>query len=240
VIDNIDPDADRPRHGAGARRARRTALELGHALRAGGRHPGRAASSCRPSARRSGWNSSRAIRTIRSGPAASGAWWPMCPVRHGAARHPARAEHRAADHRPEHAHGERQRPTPVTGGIVLKGTAGAMIVVNDTGIYISNGPGASITLIGPTVAINMTALTVLGPMKENARRDMPGPILHMGAVVTLRAWRQACRPRRALGDGLRHADRDHRRALQRRRLRLRSARGQRPLRDRQWSWAHCR
>jgi hypothetical protein len=54
-------------------------------------------------------------------------------------------------------------PTPVTGGIVLKGASGAMIVVNETGIYISNGQGATITLIGPTVAINMTALTVVGP-----------------------------------------------------------------------------
>jgi len=55
-------------------------------------------------------------------------------------------------------------PTPATGGIVLKSTSGAMIVVNDTGIYLSAGPGmASITLIGPAVAINIDALTVLGP-----------------------------------------------------------------------------
>lgn len=53
-------------------------------------------------------------------------------------------------------------PTPATGGIILKSMSGAMIVVNDTGIYISNGMGASITLIGPTVAINETSLTVLG------------------------------------------------------------------------------
>ena len=54
-------------------------------------------------------------------------------------------------------------PTPATGGIVLKSATGAMIVVNDTGIYISNGKGATITLIGPTVAINVSALTVVGP-----------------------------------------------------------------------------
>ncbi len=55
-------------------------------------------------------------------------------------------------------------PTPLTGGIVLKSTTGAMIVVNDTGIYLSAGPGlASINLIGPTVDINLGALTVLGP-----------------------------------------------------------------------------
>lgn len=47
-----------------------------------------------------------------------------------------------------------------TGGIVLKSATGAMIVVNDTGIYIQNGKGASITLIGPTVTVNGGALVV--------------------------------------------------------------------------------
>jgi hypothetical protein len=51
-------------------------------------------------------------------------------------------------------------PTPASGGIVLKSTAGAMIVVNDSGIYIQNGKGASITLIGPTVAVNLNGLVV--------------------------------------------------------------------------------
>ena len=54
-------------------------------------------------------------------------------------------------------------PTPATGGIILKGASGAMIVVNETGIYISNGQGATITLIGPAVAINVSALTIVGP-----------------------------------------------------------------------------
>lgn len=52
-------------------------------------------------------------------------------------------------------------PTPITGGIVLKSISGAMIVVNETGIYISNGQGAMITLVGPAVAINIDALTVI-------------------------------------------------------------------------------
>ena len=52
-------------------------------------------------------------------------------------------------------------PTPLTGGIVLKSTSGAMIVVNDTGIYIQNGKGASIMMVGPSVNINMGALTVV-------------------------------------------------------------------------------
>ena len=38
-----------------------------------------------------------------------------------------------------------------------------MIVVNETGIYLNNGQGATITLIGPTVEINITGLTVTGP-----------------------------------------------------------------------------
>jgi len=51
-------------------------------------------------------------------------------------------------------------PTPAMGGIILKGASGAMIVVNDSGIYITNGQGASITMIGPLVNINDGALTV--------------------------------------------------------------------------------
>ena len=46
------------------------------------------------------------------------------------------------------------------GGIVLKSTGGSMLIVNDTGIYLTNG-AASITLIGNTVAVNETALTVM-------------------------------------------------------------------------------
>jgi hypothetical protein len=52
-------------------------------------------------------------------------------------------------------------PTPETGGIVLQSTGGAKIVINDSGIYIDNGVGASITLIGPSVAVNIDGLTVI-------------------------------------------------------------------------------
>jgi hypothetical protein len=48
-----------------------------------------------------------------------------------------------------------------TGGIMLKSLTGASIIVNDTGIYIQNGKGASITLIGPAVTINNGALAVI-------------------------------------------------------------------------------
>ena len=47
-----------------------------------------------------------------------------------------------------------------TGGIMLKSTTGASITVNDTGIIIQNGKGASIVMTGPTVAINGTALVI--------------------------------------------------------------------------------
>ena len=47
-----------------------------------------------------------------------------------------------------------------TGGIVMKSTTGAMIIVNDTGIYIQNGKGASIIMVGPTTTINAGALVV--------------------------------------------------------------------------------
>jgi len=48
-----------------------------------------------------------------------------------------------------------------TGGIMLKSVTGAMILVNDVGITISNGKGATITLVGNAVDINMGALTIL-------------------------------------------------------------------------------
>lgn len=47
-----------------------------------------------------------------------------------------------------------------TGGILLKASSGAMIAINDTGITISNGQGATITLTGPTVTVNQGALAV--------------------------------------------------------------------------------
>lgn len=48
-----------------------------------------------------------------------------------------------------------------TGGIMLKSTTGALIAINDLGITISNGKGATITLTGPTVNINNGALVVV-------------------------------------------------------------------------------
>lgn len=48
-----------------------------------------------------------------------------------------------------------------TGGIMLKSSTGATIIVNDTGIYIQNGKGASLVLVGPSVDINNGALTII-------------------------------------------------------------------------------
>jgi hypothetical protein len=47
-----------------------------------------------------------------------------------------------------------------TGGIMLKSTTGATLIVNDTGIYIQNGKGAMITLVGPVTDINTGAITI--------------------------------------------------------------------------------
>lgn len=47
-----------------------------------------------------------------------------------------------------------------TGGILIKSSSGAMIAINDIGITISNGQGATITLTGPTVTLNEGALVV--------------------------------------------------------------------------------
>lgn len=48
-----------------------------------------------------------------------------------------------------------------TGGIMLKSATGATLIVNDTGIYIQNGKGASIVMTGPSVNVNLGALTVI-------------------------------------------------------------------------------
>jgi uncharacterized protein involved in type VI secretion and phage assembly len=47
-----------------------------------------------------------------------------------------------------------------SGGIMIKSASGATLIVNDTGIYIQNGKGAMITLVGPTVTVNNGALVV--------------------------------------------------------------------------------
>lgn len=48
-----------------------------------------------------------------------------------------------------------------TGGILLKSATGALIQINDTGITISNGQGATIIMTGPSVTVNEGALEVI-------------------------------------------------------------------------------
>ena len=47
-----------------------------------------------------------------------------------------------------------------TGGILLQSLTGAFIAINEIGITISNGQGATVVLAGPTVTINDGALVV--------------------------------------------------------------------------------
>lgn len=48
-----------------------------------------------------------------------------------------------------------------TGGILIQTATGAMVSVSDIGIVISNGKGAVINMTGPTVDVNLGALTVI-------------------------------------------------------------------------------
>ncbi len=50
--------------------------------------------------------------------------------------------------------------TPGAGGITLETSGGQKIVINSTGIEITNGQGASIKMSGPQVSINNGALEV--------------------------------------------------------------------------------
>ena len=52
-------------------------------------------------------------------------------------------------------------PVPTTGGIILRSTTGASIVVNDAGIFISNGKGAIISMMGPNILVNNGALLIV-------------------------------------------------------------------------------
>lgn len=60
----------------------------------------------------------------------------------------------------QHVLAIRDLPGP-GGGIMLKTATGAMISISDSGIVITNGKGATITLIGPAVDVNAGALTVV-------------------------------------------------------------------------------
>jgi uncharacterized protein involved in type VI secretion and phage assembly len=44
--------------------------------------------------------------------------------------------------------------TPDSGGVILKSASGASIILNSSGIYLSNGQGATLSMTGPAVTIN--------------------------------------------------------------------------------------
>lgn len=51
-------------------------------------------------------------------------------------------------------------PAPISGGIVLRSATGTMLVVNDSGIYLDTGKGASIRMVGPTITFNNGAMAI--------------------------------------------------------------------------------
>ncbi len=73
-----------------------------------------------------------------------------------------------------------------TGGILLQSSSGAMIAINDTGITISNGNGATITLIGPSVTINDGALLVTYPRRIPCHGRFPTHSRRNGNVLARR------------------------------------------------------
>jgi uncharacterized protein involved in type VI secretion and phage assembly len=48
-----------------------------------------------------------------------------------------------------------------TGGIMLRSASGVSLIVNDTGIYLQNGKGATMTMVGTTINFNSGAMTVV-------------------------------------------------------------------------------
>lgn len=48
-----------------------------------------------------------------------------------------------------------------TGGILMKTATGAVLSISDVGINITNGRGATISMVGPTVDVNVGALTII-------------------------------------------------------------------------------
>ena len=106
-------------------------------------------------------------------------------LRHGAARHSAGPEHRAADHRPEHDAGQRRAAHAGD----RRHRAQERQRRHDRGQrdrhLHQQRTGRDDHLIGPTVAINETVTDRrrLISNEHDRRYVMPGPILHMGATV---------------------------------------------------------
>ena len=156
VLNNIDPHADGTPAGERARRRQRAADVLGDAVPAARRHPGRRLRRARD--RRGVWIEFE--HGDADYPIWTGCFWGS------AAEIPALALAGAAGDAADRLQTTMQNtllisdmPGP-TGGILLKTMTGAMISINDIGITISNGQGATIMLAGPTVTVNDGALVV--------------------------------------------------------------------------------
>ena len=103
-----------------------------------------------------------------------------------------------------------------TGGIMLKSTTGAAIIVNDTGIYIQNGKGASIVMVGPTVTVNAGARSWCEAIRQKGVRRCPGFLSTSGrSCCCATAGRRS--GGRTPGPRQRPADRDPGFAVRRRR-----------------------
>lgn len=63
---------------------------------------------------------------------------------------------------------------PAAGGLVLKASGGAMIVLNDDGITLDDGKGARIVLAGDTVSIGSSGPTVTFPSSSSSSSDTSG------------------------------------------------------------------
>ena len=74
---------------------------------------------------------------------------------------PGEPEHRAADAGAEHADRDQRPARARPAGSCSRAPPARSIIVNDTGIFIQNGKGATIVMTGPTVTINNGALVVI-------------------------------------------------------------------------------
>jgi len=63
-------------------------------------------------------------------------------------------------------------PSPTTGGIILRTAGGSTLVVNDAGIFLSNGKGATIQMLGPSITFNQAA-TLVGDQWSPAPMSQP-------------------------------------------------------------------
>ncbi len=89
----------------------------------------------------------------------TGCWWSDGQVPGLALAAPAPISHMVVQTQLQNTLMVSDAPGP-TGGILLKTMTGAMIAINEVGITISNGQGATIVMAGPTVTVNQGALVV--------------------------------------------------------------------------------